>query len=186
MHSTCERDENATGKQTQRKIPGQQTCFCRCSRNVASPRFIFLVVTFSKSLSFRIRCRPSSIHFMSSSNFCLCLERDQNQSTILEKWQNSTVICLANALNVRARWKCHRKTNTEKNTGSTNMPLSLRQKRCFTAFFYFLWWLSQSHSRSESVAGRVPSILCRPPTFACVWNEIKNKVQFWKNDKIVR
>ena len=38
----------------------------------------------------------------------------------LEKWQNCTVICLANALNVRARWKCHRKTNTEKNTGSTN------------------------------------------------------------------
>ena len=47
-------------------------------------------------------------------------ERNQKQSTILEKWQNSTVICLANALNVRARWKCHRKTNTEKNTGSTN------------------------------------------------------------------
>ena len=44
----------------------------------------------------------------------------------LEKRQNSmgirlassfTGICLANSLNVRVRWKCHRKTNTEKIPG---------------------------------------------------------------------
>ena len=67
-----------------RRASSLRICFCRCARNVASPRFLFLVVTFSKSLSFRIRCRPSSIHFMSSSNFCFVQK-------FLEKGQGNPV-----------------------------------------------------------------------------------------------